>query len=232
MPVFTKEGLLDFHDVEAWESDGQGLRCARLRDRRDGRPRKLAAKRWVFALGPWTDQAMRSWFQEDSRRLRLSAGIHLWFPAVAGCERPWTIRRPGGRVLFIIPREGRLQVGTTEREVEDGWAPVIQAEREELYQALERYAPAVSWRSLPVLGEELGVRPLVRGSGLTARLSREAVIESHARLRNLSLVLGGKLTTARRLMAELATRLTGRPCPESRSLPLKTWDAHGGPGKA
>ena len=221
--------VLDFHDVEAWDSEGQALRGARLRDRRDGSARKLTARRWVFALGPWTDQAMRSWFQEDSRRLRLSSGIHLWFSAVAGCERPWTIRRPGGRVLFVIPREGRLQVGTTEREVEDGWAPVIEAEREELYLALERYAPAISWRKLTVLDEELGVRPLVRSSGLTARLSREAVIESHARWGNLSLVLGGKLTTARRLMERLATRLTGLSCPESLSAPLKSWDAPGAP---
>jgi glycerol-3-phosphate dehydrogenase len=219
--------LLDFHEVEAWRAEGQLLRSAHLRDRRDGRSRRLSARKWVFSLGPWTDQAMRAWFQEESRRLRLSAGIHLWFPAVAGCERPWTIRRPGGRVLFVIPREGRLQVGTTEREVADGWTPIIAAEREELYQALERNIPAISWRRLPVLEEELGVRPLVRGSGLTARLSREAAIESHARWGNLSLVLGGKLTTARRLMEELATRMTGRSCPESCSLPLQAWDIGG-----
>ena len=112
-------------------------------------------------------------------------------------------------------------MGTTEREVEDGWAPVIAAEREELYQALQDYVPHVAWRGLPVLEEELGVRPLVRGSGGTARLSREAAIESHPRWKNLSLVLGGKLTTARRLMDELATRLTGRSCPESCERPLK-----------
>lgn len=219
--------LLDFHEVEAWQTEGGSLVGARLRDRRDGRSRRLAAKRWVFSLGPWTDQAMREWFQEQSRRLRLSAGIHLWFPALAGCQRPWTIRRPGGRVLFVIPREGRLQVGTTEREVEQGWSPIIEAEREELYRALERYVPAISWRRLPVLEEELGVRPLVRGSGLTARLSRGALIESHARWSNLSLVLGGKLTTARRLMEELATRMTGRSCTRSCSLALKAWDAPG-----
>jgi glycerol-3-phosphate dehydrogenase len=225
----SSAALLDFHDVEAWTTEGQSLRGVRLRDRRDGRCRTLTARRWVFSLGPWTDQAMRSWFKEESRRLRLSAGIHLWFPPVAGCQRPWTIRRPGGRVLFVIPREGRLQVGTTEREVEDGWAPIMEAEREELYQALERFIPAISWRLLPVLHEESGVRPLVRGSGGTARLSREAVIESHPRWGNLSLVLGGKLTTARRLMEELATRLTGRPYPGSRTIPLKAWDAPGGP---
>ena len=99
-----------------------------------------------------------------------------------------------------------------------------------MYQALERFIPAISWRRLPVLHEESGVRPLVRGSGGTVRLSREAVIESHARWGNLSLVLGGKLTTARRLMDELATRLTGSPCPDSGRRPLTVWDAPSNPG--
>jgi glycerol-3-phosphate dehydrogenase len=111
--------------------------------------------------------------------------------------------------------------------VEEGCTPIIQQEREELYQALERFIPAISWRRLPVLHEESGVRPLVRGSGGTARLSREAVVESHARWENLCLVLGGKLTTARRLMEELATRLTGRSCPGSRSLPLRLYHRAG-----
>ena len=216
--------LLDFHEVEGWDADGGVLRAARLRDRRDGCPRRLTARSWVFALGPWTDGAMRAWFREDSRRLRLSSGIHLWFPAIPGCERPWTIRRPGGRVLFVIPREGRLQVGTTEREVDEGWCPIVPDERAEMFRALEEYVPSVAWRSLDVLCEESGVRPLVRSAGGTARLSREAVIEKHGRWRNLRLVLGGKLTTARRLMDGLATDLTGRPALESLSRPLKAWD--------
>ncbi|MBI5239080.1 MAG: FAD-dependent oxidoreductase [Elusimicrobia bacterium] len=216
---------LDFHEVQSWEEQGGGLRAALLKDRRDGRQRTLAARQWVFALGPWTDGALRDWFREDSRRLRLSSGIHLWFPAVPGCDRPWAIRRPGGRVLFMIPREGRLMVGTTEREVETGWVPIAASERAELFEALERYVPGVRWRSLQVLDEELGVRPLVRGSGFTASLSREAVLERHGRLGNLRLVLGGKLTTARRLMDKLAVELTGRACPRSRTEPLQAWDA-------
>lgn len=216
---------LEYHEVESWEEGEGGLKAARLKDRRDGRARRLSAKQWVFALGPWTDEAMRAWFQEERRRLRLSSGIHLWFPAVPGCQRPWAIRRPGGRVLFMIPREGKLMVGTTEREVESGWTPIADSERAELFDALERYVPGVRWRGLKVLDEELGVRPLVRGSGLTARLSREAVLERHPRLGNLRLVLGGKLTTARRLMETLAVELTGRTCPASRTTPLKSWDA-------
>lgn len=221
----SEAALLDYHDLESWDASTDALRAARLRDRRDGTSRELKARRWVFALGPWTDSAMRAWFQEDSRRLRLSSGIHLWFPPVPGCERPWTIRRAGGRVLFVIPREGRLQVGTTEREVQEGWAPVLSEEREELFGALEECLPALAWRTLPVLEEESGVRPLVKSRGSTVRLSREALLERHPRFSNLRLVLGGKLTTARLLAARLAFELTGQDCPASSTTPLKRWDA-------
>jgi glycerol-3-phosphate dehydrogenase len=213
--------LFDFHEVEGW-SDGSGrIRAATLRDRRDGTRRTVTAGQWVFALGPWTDAALNGWFQEDSRRLRLSSGIHLWLDAIPGCERPWAMRRPKGRILFAIPRDGRLQVGTTEREVDAGWVPIVDSEREELYQGLETCMPAIPWRTLPVRKEELGVRPLMGGKGSTASLRREAMVETHPRFGNLRLVLGGKLTTARLLMARLATDLTRTPCPESATEPLR-----------
>lgn len=216
---------LDFHEVIGFEERGGQLRIARLRDRRDGSRRGLSAQRWVFALGPWMDGALRTWFDEPSERLRLSSGIHLWFDAVPGCQRPWAIRRPGGRILFVIPRDGMLQVGTTEREVQDGWTPPIEAEREELYQALEANLPGLAWRTFPVRMEQSGVRPLVAAKpAQTARLSREAILETHPRFQNLTLVLGGKLTTARALMAKLAADLSDDPCPISRSAPLVKWD--------
>lgn len=215
---------LDFHEPEAFGDVGGELKTLRLRDRRDGTLRTLAARRWVVALGPWTDGAMGQWFGETRKRLRLSSGIHLWFEAVPGCERPWAIRRPKGRILFVIPRDGQLQVGTTEREVADGWVPIAATEREELFEALDANLPAIPWRRLPVRAEELGVRPLVAAGGQTARLSREAVLERHARFTNLTLVLGGKLTTARALMDRLATDLTGLHCPASTTEPLSLWD--------
>lgn len=216
--------LLDFHEPEGFEIDSDGLRSAHLRDRRDGTLRQLHARRWVFALGPWTDGAMARWFGETRKRLRLSSGIHLWFDPVPGCDRPWAIRRPKGRILFVIPRDGRLQVGTTEREVADGWVPIQEEEREELFQALETNLPAIPWRRMPVRSEELGVRPLVAAGGATTHLSREAILERHSRFPNLRLVLGGKLTTARALMDHLATDLTGQPCAASTTTPLRLWD--------
>ena len=216
--------VLDFHEPEAFEEAHGGLKAMRLRDRRDGTSRNLSARQWVFALGPWTDGAMTQWFGETRKRLRLSSGIHLWFDAVPGCERPWAIRRPKGRILFVIPRDGLLQVGTTEREVADGWVPIVASEREELFSALEANLPAIPWRSLPIQQEELGVRPLVAAGGATTHLSREAILERHDRFPNLTLVLGGKLTTARALMDRLATDLTGLQCEASKTTPLSLWD--------
>jgi glycerol-3-phosphate dehydrogenase len=220
--------LLDFHESKAFEAGEGGLQALTLKDRRDGTVRRLVAKQWVFALGPWTDGAMAEWFGETRKRLRLSSGIHLWFDGVPGCERPWAIRRPKGRILFVIPRDGMLQVGTTEREVEEGWVPIAASEREELFEALEANLPAVPWRSMPIRFEELGVRPLVASDGATSHLSREASLEHHDRFPNLTLVLGGKLTTARALMDQLATELTGRDCEASKTEPLCLWDGQPG----
>jgi glycerol-3-phosphate dehydrogenase len=79
---------------------------------------------------------------------------------------------------------------------------------------------------MPIRSEELGVRPLLAAGGATSHLSREAILEKHGRFPNLTLVLGGKLTTARALMAQLATELTGLRCEASATEPLSLWDGH------
>lgn len=226
----SEAAVLDFHEVGEFEEHRGNLTAVQLKDRRDGAARTLSFRTAVFALGPWHDQAMRAWFGDTLLRLRLSAGIHLWFDAIPGCERPWALRRPGGRILFVIPRDGRLMVGTTEREVavtEGGFTEITHGEREELLQALQAYLPGIPWRQREILAEEVGVRPLVRPprrGRATAALSREALLEPHARFPNAWMVLGGKLTTARALMDRLATTLTGEASPESRTSPLKNWD--------
>jgi glycerol-3-phosphate dehydrogenase len=220
--------LLDFHEIEGFEDEGGGLKAVSLRDRRNGSIRVVVARRFVFALGPWMDRCLKDWFGEASNRLRLSSGIHLWFDPkgtpLERCQRPWAMMRSKGRILFVIPRDGLIQVGTTEREVEEGWVPIVEAEREDLFSVLGRIIPGIAWRGLPIAFQELGVRPLVAAKGGTDKLSREAVLETHPPFGNLRRVLGGQLPTARAHMAKLATDLTGDPCPASATAPLRLWD--------
>lgn len=220
----------EFHHIARFETapdtakNGHStVRTAILRDRRKGEDRAVTATKWVFALGPWLDEALYEWFGETRKRLTLSTGIHFWFDPIAGCERPMAITYGRNRILFLIPRDEGLQVGTTERAVETGFAPVTDADREQLFAALETNLPGLKWREMPIRREESGVRPLVRADGDTTKLSRGAKLERFARFDNAWLVIGGKLTTARSLMAQLATEITGCDCPASATTPLRRW---------
>ncbi len=217
--------LYEHQTVIGWHKRGETLTEATLMGV-DHEFSLVRASKWVFALGPWIDGTLSKWFCEEKKRLRLSAGIHIWFEGIKGCEHPWVVERPNNRVFFIIPRNGCLQVGTTEREVNDPNVAVTQPERETLYESLQEFFPAINWRSLEVVREEIGVRPLVGGEGETSSLGRGATLEQYSKFENVWLVLGGKLTTARSLMDELATQLTHQTCPESQTTPLIQYDAY------
>ena len=104
--------------------------------------------------------------------------------------------------------------------------PLTKKDREDLYDGLYENFPAIDWKSLEIVREEIGVRPLLGGTGQTSSLSREASLEKYDKFSNVWLVLGGKLTTARALMANLAVEITGKECPASKTTPLVQCDAY------
>lgn len=230
----SKAHILDFHELLSFEDQGGELQSANIQDLRDGQKRSLRARQWVMALGPWTDKTLQTWFKEDSQRLRLSSGIHLWLEGAPGLVRPWTLRRPNSRVLFVIPRDGRLLIGTTERKSSKG-SPPEHSEEEELYRALETYLPAIEWRKLKLLGIESAVRPLALlpnarkgdAKNATARMSREAILEKHPLFKNLHLGTWRQTHHGEGLMDQLATQITGQMCPESRTKMLVNDQKHG-----
>jgi glycerol-3-phosphate dehydrogenase len=116
-------------------------------------------------------------------------------------------------VMFAIPWHGHTLVGTTDIEIPA--APVEpRASDEEIDFILETAGRYLARK--PVRGDVLstfaGVRPLVRGSGSTAQLSRDFALRVDAP--GLITITGGKWTTYR-AMAEAcvdrAARLGGLP---------------------
>jgi glycerol-3-phosphate dehydrogenase len=130
---------------------------------------------------------------------------------------------PDGRVLFAIPWHGHTLVGTTDVEIPA--APVEpRASDEEIDFILEtagRYLAREPRRS-DVLSTFAGVRPLVKGTGSTAQLSRDFALRVDAP--GLITITGGKWTTYR-AMAEAcvdrATRLAGLPNRSCRTRHLR-----------
>ena len=202
--------------ARALAADGEG---ATVRDERTGETLRISAGAVVNATGAWADGLA------PQTRLRPSKGVHLVLPA-ARLGHPaasMTVPVPGqpNRYVFALPHpDGIVHVGLTDDPVDGPLPEVPRAEEHEigfLLDTLSRGLDRPLSRS-DVVGSFAGVRPLLAGAeGRTADLSRR-----HAVVRGddgMWTVLGGKLTTYRRMAQDAVDLLTDVPC-RTTVLPL------------
>ncbi|UJA20882.1 glycerol-3-phosphate dehydrogenase/oxidase [Thermoleophilia bacterium SCSIO 60948] len=185
---------------------------AQVRDVTDGSEFELRARHVVNATGVWADQLV------DGIRLRPSKGAHLLVPAerLANPRATINVAVPGhfGRFVFAVPRsDGLVLIGLTDDafngEIPD--APPVSAEDERFLLETVSLALRDPLGPEDVVGRYAGLRPLLdRGSGATADLSRRhAVIEDPAS--GAITVVGGKLTTYRRMAEDAVDVIAARP---------------------
>jgi glycerol-3-phosphate dehydrogenase len=219
---------------------GQGT--ARVHDLRSGDRFDLSARQVVNATGVWAGRLA------PEVRLKPSRGSHLLVPAARlGWPRVMlNVPHPGhlGRFVFAIPRpDGLVMLGLTDEPAEPGVIPDLPAvpaqDQAFLLSALSA-ALDVDLSPADVVGCFAGLRPLLAGrAGSTADLSRRhAVIEEPEG--GPVTVVGGKLTTYRRMAEAAVDRVAARhpallrPC-RTRSIQLVGAPApgragHDGPG--
>ena len=192
--------------VQAVRRDG--LWRARLRDRRSGAEREVAARALVNAAGPWAETMRGRTGTTGSRHLRLVKGSHIVVPRLYRGDHAYVLQQPDKRIVFAIPFEGEFTlIGTTDVPFsgDPAGAAIDAGETRYLCDAANRYfrravAPEdVAW-------SYAGVRPL--WDDATADLSavtRDYALDvDHAGDGPPVLsVLGGKITTYR-VLAETA----------------------------
>jgi glycerol-3-phosphate dehydrogenase len=181
----------------------------------------VRARHVVNATGVWADRL------SPGVRLRPSKGSHLivrgdalgWPRAALALPVPGATARWVGATPTL---DGAVIVGVTDEEHRGGRdEPLSPSDPERdfllgvLNPALEPPLPAAA-----VVGGYSGLRPLVGGPGAraTADLSRRELIHEDRETGLLS-VVGGKLTTYRRMAEDVVDRLTGRRC-RTAALPL------------
>src|SRR5947209_10066019 len=144
---------------------------------------------------------------------------HSFLPGEAAILVPKT---DDGRVVFIIPWQGRTLVGTTDIPVDGPELEPVATEEE--IEFLLHYAALYldrAPRREDVLAAFAGLRPLVKGSaGTTAQLSRDHTLLVSGS--GLITITGGKWTTYRRMAQDTVNRaaevgnLPARPCVTER----------------
>lgn len=190
---------------------------ARAVDELTGTAFDVRARHVVLATGVWTGEL------DAHTRLRPSKGAHLVLDAAALGEPRAAVNLPvpgqKGHWVFAVPApDGLVIAGITDDEF-DGPpvdAPAVdEADERFLLDAL-RPALQADISAEAVVGRYAGLRPLLDAEGETKDLSRR---HSVARRGDVVTVVGGKLTTYRRMAQDAVDLVTDRPCPTAR-LPL------------
>jgi glycerol-3-phosphate dehydrogenase len=182
---------------------------------------QLQGKVIINATGPFSDEIRTLDDSEAEPMIAPSQGIHLildksFFPANYALLVPKT---SDGRLLFFVPWEDRLLLGTTDTPIDQiPIEPKPQAaEIDFLLKAAANYLTKKPKRS-DILSIFTGIRPLVKtGSGAsTASLSRNHVIKVSES--GVITIAGGKWTTYRRMGQEVIDKaiaisdLDEKPC--------------------
>jgi glycerol-3-phosphate dehydrogenase len=183
---------------------------ARVRDERGGEDLLLRARHVVNATGVWADRL------HPDVRLRPSKGAHLVLDGAAlGHPRAaLTVPVPDepNRYVFALPQDdGRIYVGLTDDPVDVvSDAPVADEADEAFLLDVLSAALESPLTTADVIGSFAGLRPLLAGAtGATADLSRDhAILE---RGDGLLTIVGGKLTTYRRMAEDVVDRVAARP---------------------
>jgi glycerol-3-phosphate dehydrogenase len=208
-----------------------------------GGEREVRGRALINAAGPWV-QAVADrvdiGFEHAPERVRLVKGSHIVVPRIKGADDAYLCQSPDGRVVFVIPYEESFTlIGTTDVPYTGDPAAVAVSGEEQDYLLDVVHA----FFSAPISREDVvwsysGVRPLYddnagADASTVTRDYRFELVAQDGRPALLT-VLGGKLTTYRRLaeaaLAKLAPHLPPMGPAWTASAPLPGGDLGGGLG--
>lgn len=194
----------------------------------DGAAQRATARALVNAAGPWAGGVAGLASGNAAMPLRLVRGSHLVTRRLFAHDSAYFLQGPDGRIIFLLPFERDFTlIGTTEapHEGDPAAARCTEAERDYLLVFANRYL-ARPLTPADVLHSFAGVRPLVEeGAASATAASRDYRLDLATQGAPMLTVLGGKITTHRRLaeaaLARLAPHLptTGGPWTAGAALP-------------
>ena len=189
----------------AERSDSQWQITAR--DRRTERTETIAARVLVNAAGPWAEvMATRLLPNEARARTRLVRGAHIVVPRLYDHDRAYVLQNADQRIVFAIPYERRFTlIGTTDCD-HTGSLDEVRASPEEVAYLCASVSSNFTRTVRPsdVVWSFAGVRSLLDDGAEAAQAATRDYrleIDSKGGVPLLS-VLGGKITTYRRLAEE------------------------------
>jgi glycerol-3-phosphate dehydrogenase len=188
--------------AEAFQHDSAGrLQSVVVTDATSGEKFEIRARVFLNCAGPAADHLRLMANADLEPRIRPSKGVHAVLPleVMGSAETALLIpKTTDDRVIFALPWEGKLLVGTTDTPYDSTEEPELESDETDfLLENLNRYLATPVGRD-KVLAGFGGLRPLVASDPTrsTKSLLRDHEVEQDEKSGLLSL-LGGKWTTYR-----------------------------------
>lgn len=182
----------------------------RVRDELSGEEFDIHAQSVVNATGPWSDRIREMSTVGIKKRLRPTKGIHIVIPTeklhlnnAVVCFHP-----KDGRVLFAIPWGDRTYIGTTDTDYQED-PGVVAASSQDVHYLVDvtnHYFPGTGLHVDDVISTWAGVRPLVSDEKSDDESATSREHDLRLSEDGLITIAGGKLTTYRKMAAEVVDK--------------------------
>lgn len=199
---------LNYAELKSFVKNEKGeIERAIVEDKLTGNQLEIKAKLFINCTGPFSDAVRLMANPADEPRIQQSKGVHILIPKkyLPSADAMLIPKTADGRVIFVIPFEGSVMVGTTDTPYFAlGQEPVLEAS--EIDYLLETMQPF--FQHIPNQDEIKagfgGLRPLITAK-TENRKDTKSLLRDHAveydETSGLLSLLGGKWTTYR-LMAQ------------------------------
>lgn len=214
--------LLNYAKVFELTKNSRGkIEGVKFRDAETNQEFYAKAKIVINATGAFCESVRELSDKNAPLIISASQGIHLVFDkSFLPTENALMIPKTSdGRILFVIPWQGKTLVGTTDTPIEklELEPKALEKEIEFILETAHNYLAKPPCRA-DILSIFAGIRPLVKNTAAknTAALARDHVIEIDES--NLLTITGGKWTTYRRMAEDaidnaiIKVNLPKRPC--------------------
>jgi glycerol-3-phosphate dehydrogenase len=207
--------VLNGAEVTEVLDDGGHATGIAFKETQSGARIEVRADNVVNATGVWADRIRPEELlaEEEIPRIRPSRGTHVTVSTeqldigTAACIVP----AGGERTIFALPWYGRVLVGTTDNDYEGDidHIPPSESDVDYLLNALNGYF-GTDLGLDDLTGAYAGVRPLISSGDPKKSVDISRKAELYETSSGMLTITGGKLTTFRRMAAQVVDRITQR----------------------